>query len=250
MYKSIFALALLAASAPVFAQDDFSLATGFDYSTGKYGGSTSTDTLYIPVVAKYATDTVTLKLTIPYIRVTSLGNVVRGMGNIRQTTSTKTTTQAGLGDVIATAAYTFFDSSSLLLDVAGNVKFGTASASKGLGTGENDYSAQLDAFYSVGSNTIFATLGHKIIGAPEGVAVNNVNYGTLGLSHRIDPQYSAGVMLDAAQSATELTPGTRELSVFLTNKISPDYKLQTYAMKGLSDASADWGVGMLLTGYF
>lgn len=244
-------LALLAAAHPALADDSrFSLGGGFDYSSGKYGGTTSTDILYIPVIAKYETESLTLKLTVPYIRVTSLGNVIRGMGAVSRSTSTRTTTQSGLGDVIATAAYVVYDASSLLLDVAGNVKFGTASANKGLGTGENDYSAQLDAYYTVETTTLFATAGHKIVGAPEGITVNNINYGTLGIRQKLNEKHAVGLMLDAAQSPTELAPGTRELTAFFSNKISNERKLQASVMKGLSDASPDWGVSLMLTSYF
>ncbi|HEY6094225.1 MAG TPA: hypothetical protein VIU93_04655 [Gallionellaceae bacterium] len=249
--KKYLLLALVAAAYPAFAEDSrFSLGAGFDYSTGKYGGTTSTDILYIPVVAKYETDTLTLKLTVPYISVTSLGNVVRGMGVISRSTSTRTTTQSGLGDIIATAAYVVYDASGLLLDVAGNIKFGTASASKGLGTGQNDYSAQLDAFYTVDATTLFATAGHKIVGVPEGIAVNNINYGTLGVRQKLDNRHAVGLMLDAAQSPTELAPGTRELTAFITSQLSSDRKLQAGVMKGYSDASPDWGVNLMLTSYF
>ena len=78
------------------------MSTGFDYSTGKYGTATSTNILYIPVIAKYETDSLTLKLTVPYIRVTGTGNVVRGIGSFGNAiTGTTSTTQSGLGDVTA-----------------------------------------------------------------------------------------------------------------------------------------------------
>lgn len=250
MRNHFLALLLCASTGNAIAAGEFSLTTGVDYSSGKYGGDTSTDILYIPVTAKYTADRLILKLTVPYIRVTSLGNVVRGMGAISRSTSTKTTTQSGLGDVTATAAYVVYDAPSLMLDVAGNVKFGTASASKGLGTGENDYSAQIDAFYTVNVTTLFATAGHKIVGAPEGITVNNINYGTLGVSQKLNEEHAAGIMLDAAQSPTDLAPGTRLLTAFFNSQLSGEQKLQASVMKGLSDASPDWGVSLMLTSYF
>lgn len=251
MQKQFLTLALLAAASAAQAEDSFSLGVGFDYSTGKYGGDTSTNILYVPVTGKYIADKLTLKLTVPYIRVSSAGNVVSGMGRTGVTAaSSKTTTQSGLGDVIATAAYVIHDSGKLVLDLAGNVKFGTASAQKSLGTGENDYSAQVDGFYAMSNTSLFTTLGYKVMGQPAGIIVNNIVYGSAGVSQKLDDKYTAGVVLDAAQSATELSPGIRELSVFVSNKIRPDLKLQANLMKGFSDASADYGVGATLTGTF
>lgn len=254
MLTRLIALALLLTSAAVWAETTTSLSTGFDYTSGKYGGTTSTDILYIPVTGKLQSDNLFLKLTVPYLRVTGTGNVVvRGSGMFNmfpKTTTTKTTTQSGLGDIIASAGYIFFENDDLTLDIAGNVKFGTADPNKNLGTGENDYSAQLDGYYMIASSTLFATAGYKIIGAPAGVTVNNIAYGTLGISQKMGDQVSAGLMLDAAQSSNALSPATRELTVFVANKVSKTLKIQANLMRGYSDSSADYGGGLMVTGYF
>lgn len=252
MFKKIITLALIATAAPVWAETINSLTTGFDYTTGKYGGTDSTSILYVPVTGKIQADNFFLKLTIPYISVTSSGDgVVRGVGKIRTTTTTKSTTQSGLGDVVASAGYTVFENEQLMLDLVGNVKFGTADADKNLGTGENDYSAQIDGFYSIGKKTsLFATAGYKILGAPAGITVNNIAYGTLGVSQKIGTTTSAGVMLDTTQSSSELSPGTKELTVFVSEKISQTLKIQAHLMKGFSDSSPDMGGGLMVTGTF
>src|SRR5229473_2226361 len=63
--------------------DGFSLTTGADYSTGKYGGTSSTDILYVPLTGAYEMDKWLFKVTVPYIMVTGPGNVVRGIGIIK-----------------------------------------------------------------------------------------------------------------------------------------------------------------------
>lgn len=250
MLMKITAAVLLLASATASAESTSSLSTGFDYSSGKYGGATSTDMLYVPVIGKIQFDNLFLKLTVPYIRVTSAGGVVRGMGMLKVATSTRTSTQSGLGDVIASAGYTMLESDSLLLDLVGNIKFGTADPDKNLGTGANDYSAQLDAYYQMDKTTIFATAGYKIVGAPVGIQVNNIAYGTLGISQKTGDKTSAGLMLDAAQGSNVLSPGTRELTFFVANRISKALKIQANVMKGFSDSSPDYGGGAMVTGYF
>ena len=250
MQKRILAFALLLTSVPALAEVTNSLTTGFDYSSGKYGGTTSTNILYVPVTGKMQFDYLYLKLTVPFISITSAGDVVRGMGKVRTTTTTKTTTQSGLGDVVAAAGYTVFENETLMLDLVGKIKFGTADAAKNLGTGENDYSAQVDGFYTLNKTTLFATAGYKVVGAPAGVTVNNVVYGTLGASQKLDDKNSAGVMLDVAQSSSPLSTGTSELSVFASNKFKKNMKIQASLLKGLSDASPDFGGSLMLTGTF
>ncbi len=168
---------MLVITVPAVAEEQFSLGTGFDFSSGKYGGSTTTEILYIPVTGKYESDNLTLKLTVPYISVTGTGYVVPGVGPLSMSngttmgmgnpvTSTKSTSNSGLGDVTASVGYNVYDGDTISFDLFGNVKFGTADVNKGLGTGKNDYSAQLDGYYSLNSATLFATAGYKIMGRP------------------------------------------------------------------------------------
>jgi len=251
MLSRFFALALFIMPFHVVAETTKSISTGFDYSSGKYGGTTATNIIYIPVIGKVQFDDFFLKLTVPYIRVSSAGGVVaRGIGSFRTTARATTTTQSGLGDVIASAGYTVYDNDKLALDLVGNIKFGTADPDKDLGTGKNDYSVQIDGSYEMSSTSLFATAGYKVIGAPEGVSVNNIAYGTLGISKKIGEKSSVGLALDAAQRSSELSPATRELSVFYANKISKNEKIQVNLMKGFSDGSPDFGCGVMVTGYF
>jgi hypothetical protein len=244
-------LAFVMVTSPVWAETTTSLSTGFDFTSGKYGGTTATNILYIPVTGKVQFENLYLKLTVPYIRVSSAGSgVVRGMGSGKISTKTTTTTQSGLGDVVASAGYTFYETDDVALDLVGNIKFGTADPDKDLGTGKNDYSAQIDGFYTMKATSLFATAGYKIVGAPAGVSVNNIVYGTIGLSQKISDISSIGIAFDAAQSSSELSPGTREASVFVAHKISKTEKVQASVMKGFSDGSPDFGFGVSVTGTF
>lgn len=247
MHSRLFFFSIILISLPAHAESKKSISTGFDYSSGTYGGTTTTEVLYVPVTGKIQYDDGYLKLTVPYLRVTGTGSVVRGMGKLNTTTRTRTITQSGLGDVVATAGYTVLDT-DLLLDIVGNIKFGTADASKNLGTGKNDYSAQLDGFYMLTKTTLLATAGYKIVGAPDGLNVNNIAYGSLGLNQKIDSKISAGAILDAAQASNEFSSGARELTFFVSNKLSNTLKVQAHLTKGFSDSSPDFGGGMMITG--
>src|SRR5918997_150431 len=53
-----------------------SVGAGAEFTTGKYGGDESTDTLYIPFVLKYETGPWLLKATVPYLRISGPANVI------------------------------------------------------------------------------------------------------------------------------------------------------------------------------
>lgn len=248
---SAFALAMFALPVPAMADDPFSLSTGFDYSTGKYGAKLATDILYIPVTAKYETDEGYVKLTVPYISITGPGGVIRGVGLIRAANvRTVRTTNSGLGDVTASAARTVYSGDALSLDLVGNVKFGTADASKGLGTGKNDYSGQVDGFYALNRTTLFGTAGYKIYGSPAGVTLHNTPYGTLGVSQKTGDKDSVGVMLDVAKSPSPASGDQREATAYVSHKASDAAKVQVYVVKGFASGSPDFGFGAMITGAF
>src|SRR5258707_10334533 len=150
--------------------DGFSLTTGADYSTGKYGGTSSTDILYVPLTGAYEMDKWLFKVTVPHIMVTGPRNVVRGIGIIKSKKAGPRTTQSGVGDVVARVTRNLIHQTGdgTLVDLTGKVKFGTADAGKALGTGENDYGAQIDLTQRVTSAlSAFGTFCYRIIGSAE-----------------------------------------------------------------------------------
>ena len=274
MKRRFLALAMLAISTPGLAQDQapggaegrstlsterfilgpgrFSLATGFDFSSGKYGTADSTDILYVPVTGKYQTDKATIKVTVPYIRITGPGGVAYGIGPLGETTATTiVTTDSGLGDVITSAGYTVYEDDTLALDLVGKIKFGTADANKGLGTGKTDYSAQIDGDYTRNTNTFFGTVGYKKYGAPvDGETLRNVPYGTIGASHRLGNRTRAGAMFYMKQSPSIFTGNQREATVYIWTKILPSVKVEANASRGFAKGSPDFGFGAMITHTF
>ena len=162
-----------------YAEGKFTLTSGIDYSSGKYGQSKSTEITYIPFVAKYETGNTELKLTLPWVKITGPGDVVGGNSPIVLGSSNRPiTTESGLGDVVFSATQTiaqFGESNPLLLELTGKIKFATASSSKGLGTGENDYTLELDGYKPIinKSSTLFGDIGYKRLGDPSGINLNS-----------------------------------------------------------------------------
>jgi hypothetical protein len=126
------------------------LTAGVDYSSGDYGQTDDTEILYLPFTLKYESLSWGLQLTVPWLSVTGSGTVVGGIdGGVviggygrRQAR----TTESGLGDVVAGVSFaldTLWDSGPLV-DLTAKTKFATADEARGLGTGENDFSLQID----------------------------------------------------------------------------------------------------------
>src|SRR5205823_5943317 len=118
--------------------------------------------LSVPFVARYDTDLWTLKLSVPYLRVTSPNNVIPGVGRFdasgaRRRRAAGTTTQAGIGDTTASATYTawYDEDNERGLDLTARIKLPTADADRGLGTGSTDESLQVDVYQTRDRLTMF-----------------------------------------------------------------------------------------------
>lgn len=248
------AAALAASVAPAAAEDGLTLSTGFDYSRGKYGSRTLTETTYIPFIAKYESGPWLFKLTVPWLRITGPGNVVGGGGEgvVLPGGNARRGSASGQGDVVAGVGRTLIESTEngFVLDLVGKIKFGTADASLGLGTGKNDYALQADAVKTYGRLSALGTLGYKKMGDPAGLDLRNVWFGSVGAAWKFSPTTSAGAMLDFKQASVEGGNRQRELTFYAAYKLGAATRLQGYLVRGLADGSPDLGIGANLSVLF
>ena len=226
----------------------FSLTSGLDYSSGKYGTNERTEITSVPLIGKYEQGNWVLKLTVPYVSITGPGNVSPGIGVFRNSTNTKRTTESGLGDIVAAATYNVYSGGQggPAVDLTGKVKFGTADENKGLGTGKNDYMGQVDVYQSFGDFTALGTVGYRVYGDTSAAPLDNVFYGSIGGTYKIMQGTSTGIIYDYRSSITSNGSGISEVTAFVNHKINDNWKAQAYLVKGLADGSPDYGVGALV----
>jgi hypothetical protein len=231
----------------------FTLSTGLEHVSGSYGGESNIEEVYLPVTMNYISGSYGYGLTVPYLSVrapsgtiitNSEGKVVVGEGPI--------TTESGLGDI--TTRITFYDllvseSLDMVVDASAKVKFGTADETKGLGTGETDYSLQTDIYKFFDGYYINASVGYKLRGDSSGLDFNNVWFGSVGANYRFSTHTKVGATFSYRQSSFENREAIQELSIFVSNRIDNSWGIQLYSFKGFSDSSPDLGAGALLKYY-
>lgn len=286
LFKKMFLAILLSSNAYA---DGFSASVGGDYSTGKYGSTSSTTVFYMPLIASYETGAFTYSLTVPWIRATGDGSIVPGglggsgggssgtvgafgcLADTRGgaskpedngpcagvTTSTTTTssrtTKSGLGDIVAAITYNLVNGgdTGFVVDLTGRIKFPTADESKSLGSGKTDYAAQVNVDKNFAGGTyLSAGLGYRVLGAPSGVTYDNVTYGSFGGGYRFSKDTSAGVSYDWATAVVDGATRPQEVSIYASHYINDNYKFSGVIYAGLSDASPDVGGGLTLNYYF
>jgi hypothetical protein len=230
----------------------WTLSTGFDYTTGKYGQPSSTDILTIPVIGRYDYDLWTFKLIVPWTHVSGPADVVQDVGLLRNGAARPTRqTESGLGDVVATATRNVLNEShAVSLDLTGKIKFGTANRNQGLGTGENDYSLQADVYKVIEDFTPFVTLGYRILGSPPGLSLNNVWFASGGATYRISAPTAVGAALDLQERSSDTVENVSELTAFITHELDRQWKLQGYVLTGFTHSSPDFGLGGIVSRAF
>lgn len=160
-------------------------------------------------------------------------------------------TEEGLGDIIAGVTYRDLlgteSSRNLAVDLTGKIKFGTAVEDKGLGAGENDYTIQTNVYKFIDRWTPFAMRGYRYRGDPPDANLNDGWIADAGARYRLSDQMGLSGDYYYRGSSVSGADDLQELSVTLDYRLSPDHKILGYLIKGLSDGSPDWGVGIMLT---
>jgi hypothetical protein len=258
----VIALPALAAETTLPRRDEpgqFSVTIGAEYSSGNYGGSADTDLWYFPLNVRYERDRWLFRVEVPYLIVQGPGDVLiaggGGMGGHGPgggMTATETSrTDSGIGDMVGAVGYRLQRgaASRPAIDLTGLVYFGTADAARNLGTGENDYAAQLGVAQDAGAATVFGTLGYRVTGDPPDIDYNDVLYGSLGIEHGF-ARNIVGVAFDLRQAYLSGSDGLATFTGYLITRPSTSTKLTTYLLIGLSDVAPDWGVGVTYGWYY
>jgi hypothetical protein len=218
------------------ADGDLRLYAGIERTTGEYGGTEQIDDLYVPLTLIYGLPRVDLRLTVPYLEVESAGM-----------------TEGGLGDVIAgITVYDVFRSSdgTLALSFTGKVKLGTADEAAGLGSGETDYSIQTDIYKSVGRSGFSTGVGYKARGDTSYYDLDNAWFAYVGGLHAFSARTLGEIYFDYREPSIAGNDPVQEVSASITRRTNGRWRVHGYVIKGLSDASPDWGAGLSMRADF
>ncbi|VAV91869.1 hypothetical protein MNBD_ALPHA06-1245 [hydrothermal vent metagenome] len=252
-------LVLISATCLAFALPNMALAddtefrwsSGLDYTSGKYTDSQKTEILYLPFTGQVLFGNFTAKATVPYIRIKGPGTIVGGgeVGPItRDQPASAITTEDGLGDVVASLTYTVISpDNTMFLDFTGKVKLPTASSDKNLGTGETDFTALADLTKTAGPVTLFATAGYRFMGSSPALPLRDGFLGSIGLSTKLSPTTSIGLIYDYREAASRRSDNPSEITGFIGWKLTERVRLQTYGVIGLSNGSPDTGIGLQIS---
>lgn len=236
----------------------------YDYTSGNYGTVYRLPAATTSVgISWNISENWILDVDLPYLRQTTTVNtanttasrlvriggkpvVIRGV----TTVATNLTTISGQGDVTALLTRSFDFGAGPVWSVGSMVKFATANASNGLGTGKQDMSFQAGVVNDLGPWTLGATLGYTLVGQVQGLNLRNVQYAEFDSSYTVSPFSSIGLSLSMSQAPVSGGPAPLAASLTYDYKFSKNRHLVFSGLRGFSDGSPKWGAGLAVSAAF
>ena len=216
-------------------------STGFDYTQGKYGTDSTSKDWYFPLSVKVEYDAFAAKLTIPFL-------IANGVGVNRDLPSVSAS-GSGLGDISLRASYTWTPESLRLpvVELIGRIKFASADSKKGLGTGENEYTIQIDIDHYFGDISPFATVRYRFVEESPDFDLHNAWFASFGFGYQLRKTLGTGISYDWRQSASVGQRDSHELVPYIYIGLGHRVNLEPYFSIGLSKNSPDFGVGTVIS---
>ena len=173
-------------------------------------------------MVRYKTLPWTFKVTVPYLQIDGPANVVGGIdgGVVVGDTTSQREKESGLGDIVASVMYSIdpLGDAAPFVDLTGKIKIPTADEDKNLGTGETDYSFQVDLSKIYGAWIPYVTLGYQFMGSSDTLELDDRPYASIGTDYRLNPQTSLGAAYDWKQAATDTSDDVSEGSLYVNQK--------------------------------
>ena len=268
--------ALLAAPAVTMARAS-AVDVVFDLGReqGPFLGGEDVDLDHVFLSAEFGSTSSKLVFTVPYVQISRTGLVTMtpegpavvgagGPGRPPWQESDPDSSEGGLGDVVVMSRNYIMKSGAgnrptLTFDV--DYKWATADESKGLGTGENDYSAGFDYIQPIGKRMqILGRATYRFSGSPAGVDFQDrlllrAGFGVMTAHsawrvhyETVDPLMKEVPLYDATGAALAFVEvGNYEVvrgEAVFRNNAGGSWKL--WALAGLNDSSPDIGFGLSL----
>ena len=262
---SLFGLPASALGAP---NSQLALTLGFDYASGNYGTSQTSESYSTSLIIGYTpSERLDFSLGIPYLyqssgSTVSLGGMRfpmqnssgatggssgSGMGGMGggSTTSSATNSQTGPGDVNLTAGYTLLteSASSPMLRPLAYIKAPTADKDKGLGTGAFDFGAGLSVGKLFGDLSVYGETLYVVPGSTAAYKPDNYMTYQASISDQLTQKLNTGLAISGASAAFAGNSAALEVQIKSSYRVTELQSVGAYLGQGLSNSSPDYMVG-------
>ena len=242
-------------------QSHSSVSIGGDYIEDSSVPDQELTQMTIPLLFTRETEDYVFEFNVPYIqRSAPSGKVAKSHHHESKNDSATLAprvTNAGLGDVSTSLQRMLLNekNAAFSLSAKGEVKFGTADVTRGLGTGMNDYFVEIKAKKTLEAFTGNASIGYAKFGSPGEVEINdvkksiyfkNIYFGSVGGAYQMNEDLKAGLNLEMGQAAETGGYQQRDLSASTEYKYSPNKTVRMRILKSITPGISSWGLSASL----
>ncbi len=245
-----------------------------NFSSGTYGTDSTTNILYAPMTVRRLFRDGDVSLTIPFVAISGTG-AVRLVGGVPTRTGTNaatatggaavaaaggsgagkgpgaaplssSTTDGGLGDIILRGRYYLVEESALvpLVALIGRIKFPTADAEAGLGTGEFDEGVGVELTKSLTDRWLaFLDGGYNIIGDAPGANFNNQWWFDVGVGYDVTTNLHMSLFYEEYRALVDTVNNYRDLLALTNYVVNDTVHLTGSLLVGLSNGAPNYGFG-------
>ncbi len=223
------------------------LGAGYDFSSGRYGGTKSTDTQTISFNGRAVDGNWRLRLYVPFLNIHGpAGDVVIG-GTPHALPST---VRRGLGDTALTLTYTIDDPdiAPLYGVIGGSVRLPTGSYAHGLGVGATDFGLQSEVGTQFDSWGVYLDIAGRLRGNHDKTGKRrNGLLASTGFWFNADDDWQLGAYYAWSQRVTRVLVDQQDLGALVRYKITPSLSVQLYGGIGMSRSSSSKDGGVRLS---
>lgn len=224
---------------------DWEFDSSFNFTRGKYGTRTNTNTVYIPLTLTRLFEEGEVGLTLPFIYQRSSTSVASVGGNPRRISrfaGGRSGQERGIGDILLNGRYYLLlePYEQLNLTAFGQIKIPTADEAGGLGTGEFDETIGLEVSKSMDEIwTLYGDLYFTLMGDPNNREFKNVISLNLGLGYQFDEENQLTLFYQESTKLVDGTDNSREIVAGINHQMDEETTLYADLGIGIGDGSPD-----------
>lgn len=239
------------AAAAATPEGYYLLRVAGSYDKGDFGTPDEIRTVFIPITIKRVWSRFgDVGITASYVRAETSGRfvLIEGVPARTQNGAVGTVTDQGLGDTVLRGRFFLLDDPGPLSRAPAatpfvKVKAPTADPARNLGTGEWDYGFGIELDKSYKPYFLFGDLGYTIIGDPAGRDLRDRPNVSVGAGVRFAKGASISAELDWRRSLVAGLDDPTEALISLRLPLTKTLGASTFAFKGLTSGSPDYGAG-------
>lgn len=242
-----------------------------NYSSGSYGADSKTNIVYAPMTIRRIFRDGDVSLTIPFVSISGTG-AVRLVGGVPTRTGSvsggtagtagggagrgkspgatplsSSTTDSGLGDLILRGRYYLMEEGDFapLVALTGRIKFPTADADRGLGTGEFDEGVGVELTKRLAARWLaYIDGGYNFIGDAPGTDFHNQWWYDAGIGYDVTDNLHMSVFYEEYRALVNTVNNARDLLALASYSVTDRVRVTGSALAGLSNGAPNYGFGV------